>query len=63
MVSKATAYVGILGNVLLMVVEIILAFARRLPEAGMVITGGGLSIMTWYLLVGRRLLQLGAVKT
>jgi hypothetical protein len=30
--SKVTAYVG---NVLLMVVEIILAFARRLPEAGM----------------------------
>jgi hypothetical protein len=31
-----------------MIVEIILAFARRLPEAGMVIAGGGgLSIMTW----------------
>lgn len=58
--NKATAYAGIFGNVLLMVVEIILAFARRLPEAGMVIAGGGgLSIMIWYLLVGRRLLQLG----
>jgi len=58
--SKATAYAGILGNVLLIVVEIILAFARRLPDAGIVIAGGGgLSIMTWYLLVGRRLLQLG----
>lgn len=39
--SKATAYAGIPGNVLLMVVEIILAFARRLPKAGMVIAGGG----------------------
>ena len=59
--SKATAYAGILGNALLMVVEIILASVRTLPGAGMVIAGaGGLSIMAWYVLVGRRLLQLGA---
>ncbi len=58
--SKATAYAGILGNMLLLVVEIILAFERRLPGAGMFIAaGGGLSLMTWYFLVGRRLLQLG----
>jgi len=58
--SKLTAYAGILGNMLLLVVEIILAFERRLPGVGMVIAaGGGLSLMTWYLLVGRRLLQLG----
>ena len=58
--SKATAYAGILGNVLLMVFEIILAFVPPSLDAGMVIAvGGGLSIMIWYLLVGRRLLQLG----
>ena len=59
--SKATAYAGILGNALLIVVEIILGFLHRLPGAGMVVAaGGGLSIMAWYFLVGRRLLQLGA---
>lgn len=58
--SKGTAYAGILGNALLMVVEIILTSAQRLPDAGMVIAGaGGLSIMIWYLLVARKLLQLG----
>jgi hypothetical protein len=39
--SKATAYAGILGNMLLLVVEIILAFERRLPGVGMVIAAGG----------------------
>jgi hypothetical protein len=59
--SKVTAYAGILGNALLIVVEIIITFARGLPSAGFVIAiCGGLSLMTWYLLVGRRLLQLGA---
>jgi hypothetical protein len=58
--SQATAYAGILANALLMVFEIILAFAPKLLDAGMVIAiGGGLSLMVWYLLVGRRLLQLG----
>jgi hypothetical protein len=59
--SKATAYAGILGNVLLLVVEIIVAIERGLPGTGILIAaGGGLSIMTWYLLTGKRLLQLGA---
>jgi hypothetical protein len=59
--SRATACAGILGNVLLMVVEIILAIERRLPGVGMVMAaGGGLWMMTWYLLTGKRLLQLGA---
>ena len=59
--SKATAYAGILGNALLIVVEIILGFLPRLIGAGMVVAaGGGLSIMAWYALVGRRLLELGA---
>jgi hypothetical protein len=57
--SKATAYAGILGNALLIVVEIILTSTSRLPDAGMILAGaGGFSIMTWYLLVGRSLLQL-----
>jgi hypothetical protein len=58
--SKATAYAGILGNVLLMVVEIILTLMRTVPDWGMAIAvGAGLSMMTWYFLIGRRLLQLG----
>ncbi len=58
--SKTAAYAGILGNVLLIIVEIILTLMRTLPGWGMVIAvGAGLSIMTWYILVGRRLLQLG----
>ncbi|HKM79936.1 MAG TPA: hypothetical protein VJY15_03115 [Candidatus Acidoferrum sp.] len=58
--SKATACAGILGNALLIVVEIITTFTRGLPNAGFVIAiCGGLSLMTWYLLLGRRLFQLG----
>ena len=58
--SKATAYAGILGNVLLIVFEIILASVPAFLNVGLVIAGGGgLAIMIWYLLVGRRLLQLG----
>jgi hypothetical protein len=57
--SKATASEGILGNALLMVFEAILAFLPAFLNVGLVIAGGGgLSIMIWYLLVGRRLLQL-----
>jgi len=60
--SKATAYTGILGNVLLMVFEAILAFVPAFLNVGLVIAGGGgLAIMIWYLLVGRRLLQLGCL--
>ena len=58
--SKASAYAGILGNVLLIAFEIILAFVPKVLDVGMVISGGGgLSIMILYLVVGRRLLQLG----
>jgi hypothetical protein len=57
--SKATAWAGILGNALLIVVEIITTIARGLPTTGFVVAiFGGLSIVTWYLLVGRKLLQL-----
>jgi len=58
--SKATACSGLLGNGLLMVVEIHLAFGPTLLGAWMLIAaGGGLSIMTWYVLIGRRLLRHG----
>lgn len=54
--SKATACAGILGNLLMMIVE----FAFMPPQGvGLIVAAaGGLSIMTWYLLVGWRLLQL-----
>jgi len=54
--SKATAYAGMLGNSLMILLEI----AFMPPHgAGMVIAAsGGLSIMTWYFLVDRRLLQM-----
>lgn len=56
--SKATACAGMLGNALLMVVEII--FVPVLSGLGMFVAAcGGLSTMTWYFLTGRRLLQLG----
>jgi hypothetical protein len=35
--SKATAHAGILGNALLIVVEIILTLTRTLPDWGMAI--------------------------
>ena len=55
--SKATACAGMLGNVLMIVLEI--AF---LPPSGVgviIAAGGGLSTVIWYCLMGRRLLQLG----
>ena len=56
--SKLTAGAGIVGNALMMVVEVL--FVPVSSGAGMMVAAcGGISIMTWYLLVGRRLLQLG----
>jgi hypothetical protein len=58
--SKATACAGMLGNTLLMAVELI--FVPLSSGPGMVVAAcGGISIITWYLLVGRRLLQLGSL--
>jgi hypothetical protein len=58
--SKTTAYAGILGNVLLIAVETILILFRTLPQWGMVLAVvAGLAMMSWYFLVGTRLLQLG----
>lgn len=54
--TRATAFAGILGNLLMMVLE----FAFMPPQGvGLIIAAaGGLSMMSWYFLVGRRLLQL-----
>jgi Domain of unknown function (DUF4386) len=57
--SKATACAGMLGNALLMVVEI--AFIPVSSSPAIVVAAcGGLSIMTWYLLVARRLFRLAS---
>jgi hypothetical protein len=59
--GKGVAYAGMVGNALMIFVEIILAFAQAWIKVGLVIAiGGGISIMTWYLLIGRRLFQLAA---
>lgn len=55
--SKATAWAGMLAGVLMMTLEI--AF---MPPHGVgmgVAAAGGLAMMTWSFLLGRRLLQLG----
>jgi hypothetical protein len=57
--SKATACAGMLGNVLMMTLEI--AFMPPRGVGMVVAAGGGLAIMTWYFPVGRKLLQLGRV--
>jgi len=58
--SRVTACAGMLGNALLMVIEI--AFMPISSGVGMAVAaGGGLSLMTWYFLMGRRLLQLGTI--
>lgn len=55
--SRATAWAGIVGNLLMMILEIAFMPPRG---AGMVVAAaGGLATMTWYFLVGRKLLQLG----
>jgi hypothetical protein len=59
--GKAAATAGILGNGLMIVFEIILAFAPAWFNVGLVIAiCGGVSIMAWWVLVGRRLLRMGA---
>jgi hypothetical protein len=58
--AKTTAYAGILGNVLLIAVETVLTLFRTLPQWGMVLAVvAGLAMMSWYFLVGTRLLKLG----
>jgi hypothetical protein len=56
--SKATACAGMLANGLMMIVEVL--FVPVSNALGMTVAAaGGLLLMSWYFLVGRRLLQLG----
>lgn len=58
--SRATAWVGMLGNALMMAVEVLLAVQGTLSAAGMAVAAaGGLCLVAWYALTGRRLLQSG----
>jgi hypothetical protein len=56
--SKATGCAGVLANTLMMVVEI--AFMPPIGVGMIIAAAGGLSLMTWYFLMGCRLLKLGA---
>lgn len=57
--GKAAAIAGMLGNGLMIVFEVILAFASAWFNVGIVIAiCGGVSIIVWWVLVGRRLLRL-----
>ena len=58
--SPATAYAGMAGFGLLLVFEILSSFMPSLHDAILVLAmGGGLASMVWYLLIARRLFQLG----
>jgi hypothetical protein len=59
--GKTTAIAGVVGNGLMIVLEMILAFAPGWSTVWLIVAmGGGVSIMAWYILVGRRLFQMGA---
>ena len=61
--GKATATAGVVGNGLMIVLEMILAFAPGWSTAWLIVAMcGGVSIMVWYILLGRRLLQTGAAE-
>jgi hypothetical protein len=61
--SRITAYAGILGFALMLVFEVFSSFLTGLSGAAMLLAmGGGLLMMVWYILIARRLLQLGAMK-
>jgi hypothetical protein len=58
--GKATAYAGIVGFTLFVIFEIISSFVPGASDVAMVLAmGGGLLNMAWYVLIGRRLIQLG----
>jgi len=59
--GRATGYAGVAGNGLMLVLEIILAFPPAWRDAWMsVAMCAGVAIMVWYVLVGGRLLRMGA---
>jgi hypothetical protein len=58
--SEATAYVGMVGFSCLLVFDIVSSFALALADAAIVLAMmGGLLSMAWYILLARRLFQLG----
>lgn len=58
--GRAAGYTGVVGNGLMSVFEIILAFVPSWFNVGLIIAmTGGVSLMAWYLLIGRGLLRLG----
>jgi hypothetical protein len=57
---KTAAYAGVLGFSLLLVFEMLSSFATGLTVTTMMLAGlGGILSMLWYLLIARRLFQLG----
>jgi hypothetical protein len=59
--SKASAYAGILGFGLLLIFEVCSSFVPALDVAIIFAIGGGLLSMAWYILIARRLFQLGQI--
>jgi len=58
--SKASAYIGILGFSVLLIFEFFSSFVSGLTTAAMILAMlGGISSMVWYILIARRLFQLG----
>lgn len=58
--NKAAAYVGILAFGLLLIFEVCSSFVPALFNAAIVFAGGGgLLSIAWYILIARRLFQLG----
>ena len=59
--GKVAAYAGILGFALLLIFEVSSSFVAPSIGVTMVIAmAGGILSMTWYVLIARRLLQLGS---
>ncbi len=58
--SKAAAYTGILGYIFLLIFTVWTTFVPALFDVAMMIAiPGGLLVMTWNILIARRLFQLG----
>lgn len=57
--GKVSAYAGILGFGLLLIFEVCSSFVLALDVAIIFAMGGGLLSMAWYILIARRLFQLG----
>ena len=58
--SKASAYAGILGFGILLIFEFFSSFVSGLNDMAMILAVfGGLFSMAWYILIARRLFQLG----